>query len=343
MPLIREGQGVFVGVLAALSCVNAQVGLECEVPAALELLKTQAGILPDATCVDGKSQYANLFGYRRFDGKSYDGQCDFFGGTPPLPEGVGWFIVLGVGSIFACLTSGMIWFSNKHAAKDQETGVNSETFSTGGRAIPAGLTAADVVSKWTWAATLLQSSNVAFKYGVSGPFWYAAGATIQVILFAILAIEIKRKCPAIHTMLEVVHCRWGTGAHLTFLFFGLLSSLIVTAMLILGGAASIHALTGMDTTAASFLIPISVVGYTAFGGLKGTYYASYTHTFIIYLALAIFLWKVYLGPSDIGSTNKMYDNLACSAARVRGIPAYPTGDCRLNLVRVLCIAAILPC
>jgi hypothetical protein len=60
-----------------------------------------------------------------------------------------------------------------------------------GRTISAGLTAADVVSKWTWAATLLQSSNVAWKYGVSGPFWYASGATIQVLLFAILAIEIK--------------------------------------------------------------------------------------------------------------------------------------------------------
>jgi len=84
-------------------------------------------------------------------------------------------------------------------------------------------------------------------------------------------------------------------------------------------------LAGMNTTAASFLIPIAVVGYTAFGGLKGTYYASYTHTFIIYLALVIFLWKVYLGPSDIGSTNKMYDNLACAAERVRGIPDYPTG------------------
>ena len=54
-----------------------------------------------------------------------------------------------------------------------------------------------------WQATLLQSSNVAYKFGVSGPFWYAAGATVQIILFAIVAIEIKRKCPAIHTMLEV--------------------------------------------------------------------------------------------------------------------------------------------
>ena len=77
-----------------------------------------------------------------------------------------------------------------------------------------GLCACDIVSKWTWAATLLQSSNVAFKYGISGPFWYAAGATIQVLLFAVLAVEIKRKCPSIHTILEVVGIRWGTAAHL---------------------------------------------------------------------------------------------------------------------------------
>ncbi len=51
------------------------------------------------------------------------------------------------------------------------------------------------MSKWTWAATLLQSSNVAFKFGVSGPFWYAAGATVQVLLFAVLAVEVKRKAP----------------------------------------------------------------------------------------------------------------------------------------------------
>ena len=176
-----------------------------------------------------------------------------------------------------------------------------------------------------WQATLLQSSNVAYKFGVSGPFWYAAGATVQIILFAIVAIEIKRKCPAIHTMLEVVQIRWGTTAHLTFLFFGCLSSLIVTAMLILGGSATINALTGMNTYAASFLIPIAVVGYTAFGGLKGTYYASFTHTFIIYVALITFIWKVYGGPSDIASTDKMYDHLACASARVKGIPDYPTG------------------
>jgi urea-proton symporter len=125
---------------------------------------------------------------------------------------------------------------------------------------------------------------------VSGPFWYASGATIQVLLFAILAIEIKRKCPAIHTVLEVVHARWGTTAHMVFLFFCLLTCLIVTAMLILGGADTINALTGMSVYWANFMIPVPVMIYTAFGGLKGTYYASFTHTAVIYLALLIFLY-----------------------------------------------------
>lgn len=69
----------------------------------------------------------------------------------------------------------------------------SEMFSTAGRTVKSGLVASAVVSSWTWAATLLQSSGVAYRYGVSGPFWYASGATVQILLFATLAIELKRK------------------------------------------------------------------------------------------------------------------------------------------------------
>ena len=30
----------------------------------------------------------------------------------------------------------------------------------------------------------LQSSAVAYQYGISGPWWYGAGATVQILLFA---------------------------------------------------------------------------------------------------------------------------------------------------------------
>lgn len=71
-------------------------------------------------------------------------------------------------------------------------------FSTAGRTVKSGLVASAVVSSWTWAATLLQSSSVAYKYGVSGPLWYASGATVQIILFASIAIELKRRAPNAH-------------------------------------------------------------------------------------------------------------------------------------------------
>ena len=101
------------------------------------------------------------------------------------------------------------------------------------------------------AATLLQSSNQAYQHGVAGPFWYAAGATIQIILFGILAVMIKMKAPSAHTVLEIVHARWGNVAHLVFFFFCFLTNIIVSAMLILGGAAVMTALTGINTVAVS--------------------------------------------------------------------------------------------
>ena len=111
------------------------------------------------------------------------------------------------------------------------------------------------MSHWTWAATLLQSSNQAYQYGVAGPFWYAGGATIQIILFGILAVQIKMKAPSAHTVLEIVHARWGNVAHLVFFFFCFLTNIIVSAMLILGGAAVMTALTGMNTIAVRLQTP----------------------------------------------------------------------------------------
>ena len=84
---------------------------------------------------------------------------------------------------------------------------------------------------------------------------YASGATIQVLLFGVLAISLKDIAPSAHTMCEIVRARWGKGAHITFLFFALMANIIVTSMLLLGGAATVEALTGMKYELASFLIP----------------------------------------------------------------------------------------
>ena len=41
------------------------------------------------------------------------------------------------------------------------------------------------------------------QYGISGPYWYAGGATIQIIIFSILSIMLKMRAPGAKTFLQV--------------------------------------------------------------------------------------------------------------------------------------------
>lgn len=233
----------------------------------------------------------------------YQGETSFFEGVPPLPLSAGYVVVLVFGLAFSAITT-IIIVLNRYFGSQGE--VTSEHFNTAGRSIKTGLTASVIVSQWTWAATLLQSSNTAWQYGVSGPFWYASGATIQVLLFGVLAINLKKVAPSAHTVAEIVNARWGRAAHKTFLFFCFAANMIVTAMLLLGGAATVQALTGMDYRIAAFLIPWGVILYTASGGLQATFLASYIHTVIIFGVLITMVFVVYV---QVYSSDQIYQFL----------------------------------
>lgn len=190
----------------------------------------------------------------------------------------------------------------------------SEMFTTAGRTVKSGLVGSAVVSSWTWAATLLQSTAVCYRYGVSGPFWYASGATVQILLFATLAIELKRRAPNAHTFLEIIRARYGSVAHIVFLVFGLATNILVSLMLIIGGSATINALTGMHTIAAIYLLPVGVVAYTLVGGLKATILTDWVHTIILLIIIIIFALTTYASSDTLGSPSKVYDLLVEAAA-----------------------------
>ena len=237
-----------------------------------------------------------------------------------LPEWIGWAIVVGLGMVFAVIITIEVKIEEKYLGLNQ----TSEMFNTAGRTIKTGLTAAAIVSAWTWAATLLQSSTVAYQYGISGPFWYAAGASIQVLLFGILAIELKRKAPNAHTFLEIIRARYGDGSHKVFLVFALMTNMIVTAMLLLGGSAVVNGLTGMDISIAAFLIPVGVMIYTLVGGLKATFVADYMHTIIIFVVILTFVTAVYVNQDITGGIEGMYDKLV-EAAKLNPVEGNAAG------------------
>lgn len=221
----------------------------------------------------------------------------------PLPQGAGYAIVVGLGLAFAV---GMI-LTTFILRRYQKEIITSEEFSTAGRSVGTGLIAAAVVSSWTWAATLLTSSTQANEKGVFGAYAYASGACCQIILFAFLAIKAKQLAPECHTYLEIIRARYGGCVHGVFIFFAIATNILVTAMLLTGGSAAISDLTGMNTVACIFLLPIGVMVYTLFGGIKATFLTDYVHTVAIIVIILTFAFEAYATSDKLGSPGKVWE------------------------------------
>lgn len=145
---------------------------------------------------------------------------------------------------------------------------------------------------------------------------YASGNCTQIVLFSTLAIQLKRRAPSVHTYLELVRIRFGTFPHLTYIFFALATNILVCSSVLLGGAAAINSITGMNVYAALWLLPLTVIAYTLRGGLRSTILADYLHTVIIFAILFIFWLRAYATFPEIGSPSAMYDLLVNASKNI---------------------------
>lgn len=221
----------------------------------------------------------------------------------PLQQKDGYGIIVGVGFAFAIcmmLTTAMLKRYNKQI-------MTAEEFATAGRTIKTGLISAAVVSSWTWSATLLNSTAQVYNNGIAGSFAYAAGATVQIVLFACLAIKGKQIAPNAHSYLEIIKARYGTGTHITYIFFGYATNILVTAMLLTGGSAVVSDLTGMNVVAACLLLPLGVVIYTMFGGIKATFLTDYVHTVILVVIIFVFAFVAFATSDTLGSPGAVWE------------------------------------
>jgi Na+/proline symporter len=92
-----------------------------------------------------------------------------------------------------------------------------------------------------------------------------------------------------------------------------MTNILVTAMLLTGGSAVVTSLTGMSTAAACFLLPVGVVLYTIFGGIKATFITDYLHTIVIIVVIFVFAFSAYVSNETLGSPGKVYDLLVAAA------------------------------
>ncbi|KAF4463224.1 DUR3-Urea permease [Fusarium albosuccineum] len=231
----------------------------------------------------------------------------------PLPESVGYGVVVAAGLTFAFAMMGVTGILKKTLHEDN---TKVETFMVANRRVRTGLVASAVVSSWLWSTALLSCVFVTYSYGISGAFWYGAGCSTIIVFFGYLGIVCKGRVPEAHTILEVIRIRYGTVAHLSFTFLAVINNLLNTINMILGGSAAISFLTGMHIMASIFLLPLGVVLYALVGGIKATFLTDYIHTFTI---LILSCWLTAKQPKKTHVIEGNYEGSLLTMTSQQGI------------------------
>ncbi|KAL4799915.1 hypothetical protein BDV19DRAFT_375989 [Aspergillus venezuelensis] len=193
-----------------------------------------------------------------------------------VSQGTAYGLLIGLGVLFC----GVILIAIKvQKAYLSEDSANSEMFMIANRSVGTGLTASAVFSSWMWINETVLCAAMCYRYGLAVPLWWGSGLCFQIALMAALGVMAKIRVPYAHTSLEIIRMRYGTIGHLVFIVLNLTNNVFGCASMILTGSQLVSGISHMHFIAATILIPLRVVLYTAvgvltnehIGGLGGLY------------------------------------------------------------------------
>jgi urea-proton symporter len=103
-----------------------------------------------------------------------------------LTPSIGYLVLFIFGVVFTGITVVIHRMDSKRHGNE----MTAERFNTAGRSVGVGLASSSIVAAWTWAATIMISSSTGYQYGISGPFWYAAGAIGSILFLTMLFMAV---------------------------------------------------------------------------------------------------------------------------------------------------------
>ncbi|KAL2799980.1 Sodium:solute symporter family-domain-containing protein [Aspergillus keveii] len=231
-------------------------------------------------------------------------------GIDLVPQGTAYGLLIGLGVFFCGVILIAIKVQKAYLSEDSAT---SEMFMVANRSVGTGLTASAVFSSWMWINETVLSAAMCYRYGLAVPLWWGSGLCFQIALMAALGVMAKIRVPYAHTSLEIIKMRYGTVGHLVFIVLNLTNNVFGCASMILVGSQLVYGISGMHFVAATILIPLGVVLYTAVGGLKATFLTDFLHTAVA-LILIIFFTLSILTHDAVGGLSGLYDKVVATAS-----------------------------
>ncbi|OTB08533.1 hypothetical protein M426DRAFT_7845 [Hypoxylon sp. CI-4A] len=231
-------------------------------------------------------------------------------GITLVSQGTAYGLLIGLGVLFCAVILVAIRIQKAYLSEDSNT---SEMFMVANRSVGVGLTASAVFSSWMWINETVFAATMCYRYGLAVPLFWATGLCFQIALMAVLGVLAKIRVPRAQTSLGIIRMRYGKIGHVVFIVLNLTNNVFGCASMILTGSQLIYGISGMHIVAATFLIPLGVVLYTAVGGLKATFLTDYLHT-LVALVLIIYFTLSVLTHDAIGGLYGLYDKIIATAS-----------------------------
>ncbi|EAW08783.1 sodium:solute symporter family protein [Aspergillus clavatus NRRL 1] len=227
-----------------------------------------------------------------------------------IPQGTAYGLLIGLGVLFCGVILIAIKIQKAYLCEDSGT---SEMFMVANRSVGTGLTASAVFSSWMWINETVLSAAMCYRYGLAVPLWWGSGLCFQIALMAALGVMAKIRVPYAHTSLEIIRLRYGRIGHVVFIVLNLTNNVFGCSSMILTGSQLIYGVSGMNFVAATILMPLGVVLYTAVGGLKATFLTDFLHTTVALILIIYFTLTVLVHPA-VGGLGGLYDQIRATAA-----------------------------
>lgn len=159
--------------------------------------------------------------------------------------------------------------------------------------------AMSIAAAWIWAPALFISSQKAFEQGLAGAFWFIFPNILALLIFAPLALKIRKILPTGYTFPQFVKLRHGKGVHFLYMMQFLILQICSFAIQILAGSTLIHIVTGIPYVIIALILVTIVLVYSLIGGLRASITTDYLQMVLILGISSIIVPLVFLNSGGV--------------------------------------------
>jgi Na+/proline symporter len=196
--------------------------------------------------------------------------------APFLNPGHAWLLLVAFSVLWVCLG---VWWGRRGAG-------DADEYLLAGRNVGLSLSTATLIASWVTGNTTMAAPEVGYTLGLWGMFGYSL-AGLGLVLFAPLALRIKRLMPEGRTSGDFVRLRYGRLAWVVFLIITMAYTLVFLITQGMGAGLLLQALAGFDYRIGMIcVIGVSTL-YTLFGGLRAVIGTDFMQSMLIMILLVL--------------------------------------------------------